>query len=137
MFQITPETIILIAIFLLIAFPVHEFAHAFVAWRLGDSTAKMFGRLTLNPIVHFDPIGGLFLVISAIAGGFIFGWAKPTPVNPMNLRDRRNGEVFVALAGPASNLIMAAVGAVVLRAAVIAAGISAAHPCRTRGSFTS
>ena len=115
MFQITPEVIILIAIFLLIAFPVHEFAHAFVAWRLGDSTAKMFGRLTLNPIVHFDPLGGLFLIISALTGGFLFGWAKPTPVNPMNLRDRRNGEVFVALAGPASNLIMAALGAIVIR----------------------
>ena len=115
MFNITPETIVLIAIFLLIAFPVHEFAHAFVAWRLGDSTAKMFGRLTLNPVVHFDPLGGLFLVISALAGGFIFGWAKPTPVNPMNLRDRRNGEVLVALAGPASNLIMAVAGGIVLR----------------------
>src|SRR2546430_7906267 len=101
-FQLTPETIILIAIFLLIAFPVHEFAHAFVAWRLGDSTAKMFGRLTLNPIVHFDMIGGLFLIISALTGGFIFGWAKPTPVNPMNLRDRRNGEVPVAPAAPGS-----------------------------------
>ena len=78
-FNITPETIFLIAIFLLIAFPVHEFAHAFVAWRLGDSTAKMFGRLTLNPIVHFDMIGGLFLIISALTGGFIFGWATPTP----------------------------------------------------------
>ena len=116
MFQITPETIVLIAIFLLIAFPVHEFAHAFVAWRLGDSTAKMYGRLTLNPIVHFDPIGGLFLIISALSGsGFIFGWAKPTPVNPMNLRDRRNGEVLVALAGPLSNLLMAVLAGLVVR----------------------
>jgi Zn-dependent protease len=117
-FNITPETIILIAIFLLIAFPVHEFAHAFVAWRLGDSTAKMFGRLTLNPVVHFDQLGGLFLIISALAGGFLFGWAKPTPVNPMNLRDRRNGEVWVALAGPISNLLMAALGAIVIRVVI-------------------
>ncbi len=120
MFQITPETIILIAIFLLIAFPVHEFAHAFVAWRLGDSTARMFGRLTLNPIVHFDPLGGLFLVITALSSPFLFGWAKPTPVNPSNLRDRRNGEVWVALAGPASNLIMAAIGAIVIRVVIAA-----------------
>ena len=111
-----PSTLILIGIFLLVAFPVHEFAHAFVAYRLGDGTAKMFGRLTLNPVVHFDPMGGLFLVITAFLGlGMIFGWAKPTPVNPSMLRDRRNGEVLVALAGPASNLIMASLAAVVFR----------------------
>jgi Zn-dependent protease len=113
---ISPDQFILIAIFLLIGFPVHEFCHAFVAYRLGDATAKMFGRLTLNPIVHFDPIGGLFLIVSVLAGtGFIFGWAKPTPVNPGNLRDRRNGEVLVSLAGPASNLVMASVMAIVIR----------------------
>jgi Zn-dependent protease len=113
---------ILVVIFLGIAFPVHEFAHAYVAYRLGDGTAKLFGRLTLNPVVHFDPMGGLLLVISALSsaaltqGGFIFGWAKPTPVNPSNLRDRRNGEVLVALAGPVSNLLMAVVGALIWRA---------------------
>lgn len=113
---IDTSTIILIAIFLLVAFPVHEFAHAYVAYRLGDGTAKMFGRLTLNPVVHFDPIGGLFLVITALLpGGLIFGWAKPTPVNPSMLRDRRNGEVLVALAGPASNLVMASIAAVAFR----------------------
>lgn len=122
MFNIDTSTIILIAIFLLVAFPVHEFAHAFVAYRLGDGTAKMFGRLTLNPVVHFDPIGGLFLVITALLGGLLFGWAKPTPVNPSNLRDRRNGEVLVALAGPASNLIMASIAAVVFRL-VLASGL--------------
>jgi Zn-dependent protease len=116
--QIDTTTIILIAIFLLVAFPVHEFSHAYVAYRLGDSTAKMFGRLTLNPIVHFDPIGGLFLIISALYGGLLFGWAKPTPVNPSMLRDRRNGEVYVALAGPVSNLIMAAIAAIVIRIVV-------------------
>jgi Zn-dependent protease len=113
--DITPDKIILIAFFLLIGFPVHEFAHAFVAWRLGDGTAKMFGRLTLNPAVHFDPLGGLMLVVSVLAGGIAFGWAKPTPVNPSNLRDRRNSEVAVSLAGPASNLIMALIAAVVFR----------------------
>jgi Zn-dependent protease len=111
---------ILVVIFLGIAFPVHEFAHAYIAYRLGDGTAKLFGRLSLNPVVHFDPMGGLLLVISAFisatsGGGFIFGWAKPTPVNPSNLRDRRNGEVLVAIAGPISNLIMAILGAIVWR----------------------
>jgi Zn-dependent protease len=113
---------ILVAIFLLLAFPIHEFAHAYAAYRLGDGTAKMFGRLTLNPIVHFDPLGGLLLAISAIGGGLLFGWAKPTPVNPNNLRDRRNGEVVVALAGPGSNLIMAVVGAIAWRI-LIAVGV--------------
>jgi Zn-dependent protease len=122
--SIDTSTIILIGIFLLVAFPVHEFAHAFVAYRLGDGTAKLFGRLTLNPVVHFDPIGGLFLVITALLpGGLLFGWAKPTPVNPSNLRDRRNGEVLVALAGPASNLVMASLAAIVVRI-VIAADIA-------------
>ena len=120
---ITPDQFILIAIFLLVGFPVHEFCHAFVAYKLGDATAKMFGRLTLNPVVHFDPIGGLFLIVSVLAGtGFVFGWAKPTPVNPGNLRDRRNGEVLVSLAGPASNLVMASVMAVVFRG-LIASGV--------------
>ena len=72
------------------------------AYRLGDGTAKLFGRLTLNPIVHFDPLGGAAAASSPCSpAGFVFGWAKPTPVNPANLRDRRNGEVIVALAGPA------------------------------------
>jgi len=113
---------ILIGIFLLIAFPVHEFSHAAAAYALGDGTAKLFGRLTLNPIKHFDPLGGLLLVISVHASGFVFGWAKPTPVNPANLRDRRNGEVIVALAGPISNVLMAVIGAFVVRL-VVAAGI--------------
>jgi Zn-dependent protease len=112
---IEPERIVLIAIFLLIGFPVHEFAHAASAYLLGDATAKHFGRLTLNPAAHFDPLGGLMLVLSVLLGGFVIGWAKPTPVNPANLRDRRNGEVVVALAGPASNLVMAALGAVAVR----------------------
>ncbi len=107
--------LITVAIFLVIAFPVHEFAHAAVAYLQGDATAKLFGRLTLNPIVHFDPVGGLMTAVSVLFTGFIIGWAKPTPVNPANLHDRRNGEVLVALAGPASNFLMALAAAVVFR----------------------
>ena len=105
---------IAIALILLIAFPAHEFAHALAAYRLGDSTARLFGRLTLNPIAHFDPIGGLLLIVSGLSG-YIIGWAKPTPVNPLNLGGGRNGEAIVALAGPAANLVLAVVGALPLR----------------------
>ncbi len=118
MSPITPADVILIAIFLLIAFPVHEFSHAAAAYLQGDATAKLFGRMTLNPIVHFDPVGGLMTIVSILFSPFLFGWAKPTPVNPANLRDRRNGEMLVALAGPASNLVMATIGAVLVRAVV-------------------
>ena len=96
---------IVVAIMLLVGFPVHEFSHALAAYRLGDGTAKLFGRLTLNPIAHFDPLGGVLLAVtfigSAASGSaFGFGWAKPTPVNPMNLQCGRRGEAIVAAAGP-------------------------------------
>jgi Zn-dependent protease len=109
--------VIVVAVMLLVAFPIHEFAHAFAAWRLGDGTARLFGRLTANPIVHFDPLGGILLAVSVIASGgnFGFGWAKPTPVNPMNLQYGRYGEAIVAFAGPAANLILAAAAAIPLR----------------------
>ncbi len=68
---------IAIGIILLVAFPVHEFSHALAAYRLGDGTAKLFGRLTLNPVVHFDPVGGLMLVVTALFG-FGFGWCRPS-----------------------------------------------------------
>jgi len=117
--NIRPETLVAVAIFLLVGFPVHEFSHALVAYRLGDGTAKMFGRLTLNPIVHLDPVGSLILVASALLGsGFIIGWAKPTPVNPSMLRGGRRAEAWVAAAGPVSNLVMAVVAALALRAIV-------------------
>jgi Zn-dependent protease len=112
--RITPELIIAIAMILLISFPVHEFSHALAAYRLGDGTAKMMGRLTLNPIAHFDPLGAALLCISAVFGRGI-GWAKPTPVNPNMLRYGSTGQAIVAFAGPASNLIIAAVVAIPLR----------------------
>lgn len=118
-FSIQPATIAAVAIFLLVGFPVHEYSHALVAYRLGDGTAKLFGRLTLNPIVHFDPLGGLILIISALSpGGFFIGWAKPTPVNPNMLRGGRQAEAYVAAAGPISNLLMAVVAGLSLRAAL-------------------
>jgi Zn-dependent protease len=111
---------IVVAIMLLVGLPVHEFSHALAAFRLGDGTAKLFGRLTLNPIAHFDPVGGGLLALtfigSAASGGaFGFGWAKPTPVNPMNLEFGRRGEAIVAAAGPASNFVLAIAGAIPLR----------------------
>lgn len=116
--HIDPATLVAVAVFLLVGFPVHEFSHALVAYRLGDGTAKLFGRLTLNPIVHLDPFGSLLLVASALLGGFIIGWAKPTPVNPSMLRGGRRAEAWVAAAGPVSNLVMAVVAALALRAIV-------------------
>jgi len=107
------EALALIAFFLLLAFPIHEFAHAYAAYRLGDSTAKLFGKLTLNPIAHFDQVGGTMLVLSILLTGFPFGFAQ-TPVNPRNLRGKY-GEVIVAAAGPISNLLMAAAVAIPLR----------------------
>jgi len=110
-------TVITVGIMLLIGFPVHEFAHALAAYRLGDGTAKLFGRLTLNPVVHFDPLGGILLAVTFIGSGgsFGFGWAKPTPVNPSNLQGGHRGEAIVAAAGPLSNLVLAAAAALPLR----------------------
>jgi len=105
LFQHPDEAAILIAFFLLVAFPVHELCHGFAAWRLGDNTARFDGRLTLNPIKHFHPIGGTFLVLSVILTGVPLGFAA-TPVNRANLRGRY-GEAIVAAAGPLSNFAMA------------------------------
>jgi Zn-dependent protease len=111
----TLASIIVVAIMLLVGFPVHEFAHALAAYRLGDSTAKLMGRLTLNPIAHFDPLGGILLAVTFIGTSFGFGWAKPTPVNPSNLEGGHRGEAIVAAAGPLSNLILAIAAALPLR----------------------
>lgn len=119
----------LIGIILLAALPIHEFSHALIAYRLGDGTAKLLGRLTLNPIVHFDPVGGTLLILTLLipGSGFIFGWAKPTPVNPANLRGGRQSDALVALAGPASNLILAIAAAIPFRV-MMATGVDASVP---------
>ena len=101
------EMLIMIGIRLLIVFtilPVHEYAHAFAAKKMGDNTALMAGRLTLNPIAHVDLFGALFLVL------FGFGWAKPVPINPRNFRNYKKGIAITAVAGPLANLICAALG---------------------------
>jgi len=92
---------------ILLALTVHECAHAWVAYRLGDPTAKMLGRVTLNPIRHLDPIGTLMLLFSGL-----FGWAKPVPINPRNFRNMSRSIVLVSLAGPLSNLALAALFAI-------------------------
>ena len=127
--QILPIAIA-VAIMLLVGFPVHEFSHALAAYRLGDSTAKLFGRLTLNPIAHFDPLGGILLAVTFIGSGgsFGFGWAKPTPVNPANLQGGHRGEAIVAAAGPLSNLVLAAIAALPLRYIISSPSIAAAVP---------
>lgn len=94
---------------ILFALTVHEFCHAWAADLLGDDTAKRLGRLTLNPIAHLDPLGTILMFIAG------FGWARPVPVNPSNFKDPRKGMVLVALAGPASNLVMAIVAGLILR----------------------
>ena len=91
---------------------VHEVAHGYVAHLCGDDPAKEAGRLTLNPARHLDPFGSIVLpIVMGIMGGFVFSYAKPVPYNPYRLKNRRRDEVLVALAGPASNLLQALVGA--------------------------
>jgi len=104
--------LLLLAPGFLIAITVHEFAHGWVADRLGDPTARYAGRLTLNPIAHLDFFGTLALVLTQM-----IGWAKPVPVNPYNLEDPRRDMIWISLAGPVSNLLTAIVLAGVVRVA--------------------
>ncbi len=91
---------------------IHEYCHGWVAYRKGDSTAKLMGRLTLNPIPHLDPIGTVVLpLLYVFWGGIPFAWAKPVPVNPLNFRRRVEDMFWVALAGPGSNFILAFISA--------------------------
>lgn len=104
----------------IIAITFHEAAHAFMADRLGDPTARLMGRLSLNPIVHYDPVGTsllLILVVMRIMGLPVmpFGWAKPVMVDPYNLRNPRRDSALVSLAGPGANLLLAVIGAIILR----------------------
>lgn len=96
----------------------HEYMHGWAAYRLGDPTAKEAGRLTLNPLKHIDPFGTVVLpLLLAVTGGPIFGYAKPVPVNPRYFKDIRIGDLITGIAGPAANLALAIVGAVLARTA--------------------
>lgn len=106
-----PFSFVVWVIALLVAITIHEFSHALVANYLGDPTAKLKGRLTLNPLAHLDPLGTLLLLIMH------FGWGKPVPVDPYNLRHPRRDSALISLAGPASNLILAALLSLILHLA--------------------
>ncbi len=99
---------------LVFSMSLHELAHGLVAYRLGDPTAKLRGRLTLNPLKHLDPLGTAMFFITAALGGFIFGWAKPVPVSPYYFRNRQRGMMWVGMAGPFTNFVLAIIFAVAL-----------------------
>jgi Zn-dependent protease len=117
-------TTVISLIILLFSVIIHEIAHGTVAYALGDPTAKNAGRLTLNPISHLDPVGsillpGILLWMSSLYGGqFVFGWAKPVPVNPLNYTDRRWGQLKVGIAGVAVNFLIAVIFSLLFRFAV-------------------
>lgn len=104
-----PLSFLIYVIALLVAITVHEFSHALLADRLGDPTPRLMGRLTLNPLAHLDPLGTLMLFLVS------FGWGKPVQFDPFNLRNPRKDAAIISLAGPASNLILAALLSVILR----------------------
>jgi Zn-dependent protease len=107
---------------LLLAISAHEAAHAWMSWRFGDDTARMLGRVTLNPVAHTDPIGTLLIpivgfVVTALGGSFFFiGWGKPTPVNPLRWRQKDLANVMVSIAGILANLVLAIIGFAIFKA---------------------
>ena len=117
----TTSMAILSVIILILSVVIHEVAHGYAAYKLGDSTAHRAGRLSLNPLVHLSWFGSVFLPFLLISSGspVVFGYAKPVPYNPYNLSNRRWGELIVALAGPASNLVLALIFGLLLRSGMI------------------
>ncbi len=98
--RLDPTTLLYVGVALIVAATIHEFAHAYVADRLGDPTPRSMGRLTLNPLAHLDLLGSLLILVAG------FGWAKPVQINPMNFRDWRRDTIMVAAAGPLANITL-------------------------------
>ena len=109
LFRLPPEVLVLLIPVLLFALVFHEFSHGWVAYKLGDPTAKNQGRLTLNPLSHLDPFGSMMILFVG------FGWAKPVPVDSRYLANPRKDMMKIAFAGPASNLLLALIGGILIR----------------------
>lgn len=107
-------TILSIAI-LIMSVVIHELAHGYTANAMGDPTAKIAGRLTINPLAHLDPVGSFLVPLVTSLFGFTFGWAKPVPYNPYNIQNKRRGEFLIAAAGPASNILIALIFGLIMR----------------------
>ena len=118
MLNLNPFTLIVRAIVFIVTIPVHEAAHAYVADRLGDPTARYRGRLTLNPAAHFDLMGCISMLLFGI------GWAKPVPINPMNFENRKKGMAISAAAGPLSNIVLATVSLVLAKLIIYASALT-------------
>lgn len=117
---------VLLIIAFLFSLSIHEAAHAYMSDRLGDPTARLSGRVTLNPLAHLDPIGTLLPLFLLFTGSpIIFGWGKPVPFDPFNLRNPRRDAALISFAGPASNLVFAILLAVAIRAAYLFLGPTA------------
>jgi Zn-dependent protease len=117
-FTYIARQIIISAFPILIAIVFHELSHGFVANKLGDPTAKMMGRLTLNPIAHIDPFGTILMPLMLIIftdGQFVFGYAKPVPINPMNFQNPKRDMAISAVAGPVTNILLAVLSIIILK----------------------
>lgn len=112
-----PDTLIFVVIILIFSIILHEIAHGYVAEMFGDPTARLAGRLTLNPIPHIDPLGSIILPVLLLStgAGIVLGWAKPVPYNPYNLRNQKWGTVAVGLAGVLTNLLLAIIFGLIIR----------------------
>ena len=121
-------SVVVALVAMILSLTIHEWAHAYAGYKLGDDTAARQGRLTLNPESHVDPLGTLIVpILGVVMGGFVFGWARPVPYNPNNFTRKvtlRQGTAIIAFAGPLSNLVLAFVCALLLKIIVLAGGTS-------------